>query len=92
MVPSTALAASAARARVSIRTGVRPRSSMPAARKIATRLRKKTFCIDGTSPDSRTNTPISAKKNADEMMHRIPFVLSERTAVFGIVHPPLLRL
>ena len=23
---------------------------------------KRTFCIDGTSPDSRTNTPISAKK------------------------------
>ena len=41
----------------------------------ATIFLKNAFCIVGTSPDSRTKTDISEKKNAARRMNRIPFPL-----------------
>ena len=35
---------------------------------------KNAFCIVGRSPDIRTKSDISEKKNADAIMHMIPLV------------------
>ena len=43
--------------------------------KKATRFRKKLFCTEGRSPESRTNTFINVKHNADNMINKIPLYL-----------------
>lgn len=65
----------------------RSRYKITAAKSSATKLRKKLFCIEGRSPESRTNKFIKAKKKDDAVMHKIPFcfcviikLLSEKIA------------
>lgn len=56
-------------------SGVLLFSSMQNAKINATRFLKKLFCIEGKSPDSRTNAFINVKQNADASMQSMPFVL-----------------
>ena len=65
----------------------RSRYKITAAKISATKLRKKLFCMEGRSPESRTNKFIKAKKKDDAVMHKIPFcfcviikLLSEKIA------------
>lgn len=65
----------------------RSRYKITAAKISATKLRKKLFCMEGRSPESRTNRFIKAKKKDDAVMHKIPFcfcviikLLSEKIA------------
>lgn len=65
----------------------RSRYKITAAKIKATKLRKKLFCMEGRSPESRTNRFIKAKKKDDAVMHKIPFcfwviikLLSEKIA------------
>ena len=57
-------------------------SSVTAATRRATRFRNTLFCMEGTSPASRTKIPMAAQAKADRMMQRIPFTL------FDILLPP----
>ena len=65
----------------------RSRYKITAAKINATKFRKKLFCMEGRSPESRTNRFIKAKKKDDAVIHKIPFcfcviikLLSEKIA------------
>ena len=65
------------------------------ARKNAMRLRKKTFCMEGTSPESFTKNVMRLKKNAADRMYRMPFALGGMRAVrllMGTLLSPELKL
>ena len=51
------------------------RTIITKAKIIATKLRKKTFCMVGRSPDRRTKVFIPVKHNPDSKMQKMPMVL-----------------
>ena len=58
-----------------IRNGSPARRSIKIATSAATRFRKKTFCMTGNVPASRTKTAISEKPAAASTMNKIPFAV-----------------
>ena len=62
---------------------------MMQAKIAATKFRKKLFCIEGRSPDIRTNIFMSAKQNADMIMYKIPLyclLICFMYILFSIIH------